>query len=186
VDRETSVTTHRNEPEIARAMVDLAEAKGWKGLHLKGTEAFRATAWMEASLRGLKSHGYEPTRADRERLAIRLRDQRINRIEPAQEQTAGQQQQAAAAAAPARAPQRDDVAVTRAQALGVLEAYLKSKNTPPQQMEALLKQGGEYLDKMVAAGRPLPQARVYDINAQRAHTVHVQPQREVNSPARSR
>jgi hypothetical protein len=186
VDRDTAVTTHRNEPEIARAMVDLAEAKGWKGLHLKGTEAFRAAAWMEASLRGLKSHGYEPTRADRERLAIRLRDQQINRIEPAQEQMAGRQQQAAAAAAPAQAQQRDDVLVRREEALGVLESYLKSQNKSPQEIAVLLKQGGEMLDKMVAAGKPLPPARVYDINAQRAHTVHVQPQREVNSPARSR
>ncbi|WP_066334626.1 LPD7 domain-containing protein [Azohydromonas lata] len=186
VDRDTAVTTHRNEPEIARAMVDLAEAKGWKGLHLKGTEAFRAAAWMEASLRGLKSHGYEPTRADRERLAIRLQDQQINRVEPAQEQTAGRQQQAAAAAAPTQAQQRDEVLVRREEALGVLEAYLKSQHKSPQEIAALLKQGGEMLDKMVAAGKPLPQARVYDINAQRAHTVHVQPQREVNSPARSR
>jgi hypothetical protein len=188
VDRERTVTTDRNEPEVARAMVDLAEAKGWKTIELKGTEPFRAAAWMEASARGLKSVGYEPSRADLVRLQERVKDQQINRVALGQEpaaahQTQGQQQ--------ARQPVRptelsEEAKYSRQQALGVLEAYLKSQNTPPEKMAALLARGGKWLDEQAALGKGYPTAQVYDMNAQRQRQVHIQAQREQAAPARSR
>jgi hypothetical protein len=188
VDRDTAVTTARNEPEIARAMVDLAEAKGWKGLHLKGTEPFKAAAWMEASVRGLPSHGYEPTRADRERLAIKVRERdaalQTNRIEPLAQQKGAAREQAAPAQQRAAAldPQ---AAKAREQALGALEVYLKSQNVPKDRMEVLMKQGGETLDKLAAQGK-VPEVRVFDAQAQRAHSIHIQPAQQVATPQRSR
>lgn len=185
VDRDSAVTTSRNEPEIARAMVDLAEAKGWRGLHLKGTEPFKAAAWMEASVRGLPTHGYEPTRADRERLAIKLRERdaamQTNRIEPMTPQQVTQREPAAPTAAE-RDPQ---AAKAREHALGALELYLKSQNVPKERMDVLMKQGGETLDRLAAQGK-VPEVRVFDAQAQRAHTVHIQAPQQVNTPQRSR
>ncbi|WP_157266348.1 LPD7 domain-containing protein [Azohydromonas aeria] len=187
VDRDTAVTTARNEPEVARAMVDLAEAKGWKGLHLKGTEPFKAAAWMEASVRGLPTQGYEPTRADRERLAIKMRERdaalQTNRIEPmAPQQGAAREQAAPAREAATLDPQ---AAKAREQALGALEVYLKSQNVPKEQMQTLMKQGAETLDKLAAQGK-VPEVRVFDAQAQRAHTVHIQQAQHVAAPQRSR
>lgn len=187
VDRDKAVTTARNEPEIARAMVDLAEAKGWKGLHLKGTEPFKAAAWMEASIRGLPTHGYEPTRADRERLGIKLRERdaamQTNRIEPMESRQGAAREQAAPAQE--RAAVNPQAAKAREDALGALEVYLKSQNTPKERMDVLMRQGAETLDKLVAQGK-VPEVRVFDAQAQRAHTVHIQTTQQVATPQRSR
>lgn len=188
VDRERTVTTDRNEPEVARAMVDLAEAKGWRTVQLKGTEPFRAAAWMEASVRGLKSVGYEPTRADLVRLQERIKDQQVNRVELGQEPDAARQppaqQQVRQPVKPRDLSEADRY--SRAQALGVLEAYLKSQNTPPEKMATLMARGGEWLDKQAALGKGYPTAQVYDMNAQRQRQVHIQPQREQAAPSRAR
>ena len=50
-------------------MVDLAVAKGWQGIKIKGTDAFKREAWLAATERGLETTGYRPKNADRERLA---------------------------------------------------------------------------------------------------------------------
>jgi hypothetical protein len=187
VDRDKAVTTARNEPEIARAMVDLAEAKGWKGLHLKGTEPFKAAAWMEASMRGLPTHGYEPTRADRERLGIKLRERdaamQTNRIEPMESRQGAAREQAAPAQE--RAAVDPQAAKAREHAMGALEVYLRSQNVPKERMEVLMKQGAEALDKLAAQGK-VPEVRVFDAQAQRAHTVHIQTTQQVATPQRSR
>jgi hypothetical protein len=188
VDRERTLTTDRNEPEVARAMVDLAEAKGWKTVQLKGTEPFRAAAWMEAAVRGLKSVGYEPTRADLVRLQERLKDQQINHVDPGHEPDAARQspvqQQARQPVKPTELS--EEARYDRAQALGVLERHLKDLNTPPEKMKAFLERGGKWLDEQAALGKGYPKAQVYDMNAQRQRQVHIQPQREQAAPSRSR
>jgi hypothetical protein len=188
VDRERTLTTDRNEPEVARAMVDLAEAKGWKTVQLKGTEPFRAAAWMEAAVRGLKSVGYEPTRADLVRLQERLKDQQINHVDLGHEPDAARQspvqQQARQPVKPTELS--EEARYDRAQALGVLERHLKDLNTPPEKMKAFLERGGKWLDEQAALGKGYPKAQVYDMNAQRQRQVHIQPQREQAAPSRSR
>lgn len=171
VDRDTSVTTQRNEPEVARAMVDLAEAKGWRALHLKGTPEFRAAAWMEASMRGLASRGYEPTQADRERLAARQQEQHRNIIEPVR------------AAAAGRTPEQE---TARAQLLGVAAQELKHAGINPATTAATLARMGERLDDMLAKGQALPTMRTYDHQAQPAVQVQVQQAQELARPAPAR
>lgn len=43
------------------AMIDLAKTKGWKQIHITGTEAFKARAYVEATRAGLAVIGYEPS-----------------------------------------------------------------------------------------------------------------------------
>jgi len=47
-----------------RSMVEIAEARGWKGMDVSGSEPFRQSAYVEASSRGLEVKGYSPTEKD--------------------------------------------------------------------------------------------------------------------------
>jgi hypothetical protein len=76
------LATDTNSPSVARSMVDVAEARNWKALRVSGNEDFRRMVWLEASVRGVKTLGYEPSPDDLE-LLKRQRDARlVNRIEP--------------------------------------------------------------------------------------------------------
>jgi hypothetical protein len=55
--------------ETFQAAIELAHAKGWQAIQVKGSERFRAEAWYQASLKGLQVEGYTPTDKDLQRLA---------------------------------------------------------------------------------------------------------------------
>lgn len=63
------VVTKHDDPEVIRAMVLLAEAKGWRSITVKGSEAFEREAWLQASLLGLDVQGYKPRDVDLARVA---------------------------------------------------------------------------------------------------------------------
>ena len=77
-DEETSFKTAHSRPEVVQAIVALAHAKGWKQLHINGSEEFSKRTWLEASLLGLQVTGYIPEPVDRallqERLAVMAQD----------------------------------------------------------------------------------------------------------------
>lgn len=68
-DKGQRIATNHDDAAVAHSMVDLAVAKGWQGIKIKGTEAFKREAWLAATERGLETTGYRPKNADRERLA---------------------------------------------------------------------------------------------------------------------
>ena len=57
------LATDTNSPSVARSMVDVAETRNWKALRVSGNEDFKRLVWLEASVRGVKSLGYEPNPA---------------------------------------------------------------------------------------------------------------------------
>ena len=71
-DKKNSLFTTLSKPDVIRSMVELAKAKGWETLHLKGTDDFKREAWLEAQLIGLKVAGYIPQVLDQARLNERL------------------------------------------------------------------------------------------------------------------
>ena len=78
IDDGKTFKTEHSSPEVVQAIVALAQAKGWKQLHLNGTPEFLSRAWIEASLIGLKVTGYTPEPVDRaklqERIAVMVKD----------------------------------------------------------------------------------------------------------------
>ena len=70
-DHGTSLTTEHEDPAVIHGMLLLAQAKGWTSLHVKGSDAFKAEAWMSATLVGIEVKGYQPREIDRVRLAER-------------------------------------------------------------------------------------------------------------------
>jgi hypothetical protein len=60
------VSSKREDLNTIRAMLDVAEARGWREVALKGTAAFRREAWIEAAARGLPAQGHRESELDQQ------------------------------------------------------------------------------------------------------------------------
>jgi putative DNA primase/helicase len=92
-DSGRQLVTSLDDQSTARAMIEVAQAKGWKQVTLNGTDEFKRAAWMEARLQGMEVHGYEPREADKKRLAeilLERQDQRNTITTADRELTTGQ------------------------------------------------------------------------------------------------
>lgn len=163
VDRNTKLTTSSNAPDVARTMVNLARAKGWDTMHLKGSPEFKAHAWVEATFQGVKVTGYEPTDQDRERLAVRMQDQQKNAIhEPQQPEGAeqikvqAQSTQQQEHAEPARAQVNREAHVQ--QLMDVLQLAMRDAGVPKEKRIETAHAARERLENM----KVLPEIRVFD------------------------
>lgn len=67
-DRGKRLVTEHNDPDVARSMVELAEAREWKAIRIRGAEEFKRVAWLEASLRGIEVEGFKPRAVDLSKL----------------------------------------------------------------------------------------------------------------------
>lgn len=79
-----TISTKREDLATIRAMLVLAEARGWTAIAVQGSADFRREAWIEAQARGLDAHGYKATALDRQE-ADRRRAERgpSNTVRPA-------------------------------------------------------------------------------------------------------
>jgi hypothetical protein len=172
VDKGSKLATDRNEADVARGLVDLAQAKEWKALTLHGTEDFRRNVWREAAVRGLPTSGYTPTRADQEWVAARQAAQQRNTAERSDPK---QTQQPAQAAAPAQTqPDRAAGALrtanptptqqgpTKEQVMNTMRSGLQELNADQASRERVLSRLSERLDALLAQGKPLPELARYD------------------------
>lgn len=66
-----AVTTKQEDRATISHMLDVAQARGWTELHVRGTAAFKQEVWIEAQARGMAVKGYEPTADDRRNLDAR-------------------------------------------------------------------------------------------------------------------
>lgn len=84
---ESRVTSAREDLRTVRDMVEVAQARGWRSVQLRGTETFRREAWIEATAAGLDAAGYKASDPDRQEAERRKgeRDQSkpANAIAPA-------------------------------------------------------------------------------------------------------
>jgi putative DNA primase/helicase len=64
VDRGTRLTVETENKAVLRDLIDIAQARGWQAVTVRGTQSFRRAAWREAYEAGLEVKGYQPT--DRE------------------------------------------------------------------------------------------------------------------------
>jgi hypothetical protein len=173
------LATDNNNPSVARSMVDVAQARDWKALRVSGNEDFKRTVWLEATLRGVKTVGYEPQQGDAELLRKEREARQVNRIEP----VAGPAGNAAATKQSARGGGRKAV-------LAALEAVLIAKQIPDKQREAVMTVAAEQLARRQAAGETHkvkvldkaapPQQQRPDV----APTRELQPTREQAAPTR--
>lgn len=145
------LATDTNSPSVARSMVDVAEARDWKALRVSGHEEFRRMVWFEASLRGVRTIGYEPLPSDMAWLRSERDTRQVNRIEP----TAAAGSPAATGKASARG------SGSRKTVLAAIEAVLVAQRVPEKRREAIMAAAADNLAKRLAAGE-VHKIKVYD------------------------
>ena len=95
--RETFIAPH-NDPQVCRSIAELAIAKGWKSISIRGSEEFGAEMWKQASLQGLRVYGYDPKPID----LVHLKEQQaLQALDQAAQKQAAQNLQPASEATPA-------------------------------------------------------------------------------------
>ena len=68
-DKGKHLATEHDDPQVAKSMLDLAAAKEWTSIKVKGTKEFKRQVWLEASLRGIEVQGHRPSERDLQQLA---------------------------------------------------------------------------------------------------------------------
>ncbi|TQK03417.1 LPD7 domain-containing protein [Herbaspirillum sp. SJZ107] len=96
VDRGARLATRGEHPEVVKALIEIAKERDWSSITVKGSEAFRRAAWVEAVRNGLQVTGYKPTEVELAQVNQRepkngierstLREQEQSRVEPQQKQ----------------------------------------------------------------------------------------------------
>ena len=167
------LATDNNNPSVARSMVDVAETRNWQALRVSGNDDFKRMVWLEASLRGVKTLGYDQQIADQELLRRERESRAVNRIEPAR--------------ATARTDPVNDAGTATKQSargnggrkavLAALEAVLLAKGVPERQREAVMASAEQNLARRLSQGQTL-KVKVFDKDAPSQRTVAV-PTREV-------
>jgi hypothetical protein len=151
------LATDTNSPSVARSMMDVAEARNWRALRVSGNEDFKRMVWLEASVRGVKTLGYEPNPGDLEVLKKEREARLVNRIEP---DRLGKGVGPGAAATPAdKASARGGGG--RKAVLVAIEAVLVAKGVPAKQREAVMAAATEKLAQRIRDGQA-PRVKVYD------------------------
>ena len=148
------LATDTNSPSVARSMVDVAEARNWKALRVSGNEDFKRMVWLEASVRGVKTLGYEPNPGDLEVLKREREARQVNRIEPARDASSS------AAAAPAEKTSARGGGGRKA-VLAAIEAVLVAKKVPEKHRAAVMAAATEKLAQRIRDGQ-VPKVKVYD------------------------
>lgn len=144
------LATDTNNPSVARSMVDVAETRHWQALRVSGHDDFRRLVWLEASVRGVKTIGYEPVPGDLELLRKEREARQVNRIERA----AGAEVGATAAQPSSRGGSRKTV-------LAAIEAVLVAQRVPEKRREVIMAAAAANLAKRLAAGE-VHKVKVYD------------------------
>ncbi|UUX95383.1 LPD7 domain-containing protein [Aquabacterium sp. J223] len=147
------LATDTNSPSVARSMVDVAEARNWKALRVSGNEDFKRMVWLEASVRGVKTLGYEPNPGDLEVLKREREARLVNRIEPARDA------RAVSASPTDKASARGGGG--RKAVLAAIEAVLVAKMVPEKQRAAVMAAATEKLAQRIRDGQT-PKVKVYD------------------------
>jgi hypothetical protein len=188
-DHGKQISTRNDVPMVVRAMTDLAQAKGWEGIRIKGTPEFMRSTWLEARLRGIDVQGYIPTAEDRKRLMQAQQQQ-------AQTQQHDQGPRQAALRQPERGdstPEQPDPArqqggtpptaqqvaqgqqtqaktpdVKREQAMNAMRSYLDTLKLDAPTVAETLKEWGAHIDRAIAQGKAVPSVQVYDPAVARA------------------
>ena len=148
------LATDSNRPSVAGSMVDVAQARNWKALRVSGHDDFKSMVWLEASVRGVKALGYEPSPQDLKLLKREREARLVNRIERTQDT------RSAAVAAPTEKGSARGGGGRKA-VVAAIEAVLVAKKVPEHQCAAVMAAATEKLAQRLREGQA-PNVKVYD------------------------
>lgn len=150
-----SIWTENNSPSAIKSMVELAAGRKWDPIELSGHGDFVRAAWLEASLSGLRTRGYAPTKND---LDILEHERRERTIGPAPQPGSPQAERTAAARAIERRPEAQRAV------LSAIEAVLVSRRVPEPRRQAVMHAATEKLAERARNGT-IHRVKVYDRTA---------------------
>ena len=159
------LSTDTNSPSVARAMVDVAESRNWSALRVSGSEDFKRMVWLEASLRGIRTVGYDRVPGDLDLLRKEREARQLDRSQP----------HAASSPNPLPDPKDSARGGGRKTVLAALEAVLVDRKVPTKQREIVMAAAAESLIRRTRNGES-QQVKIYDASAA-ARRSKVTPQR---------
>jgi len=86
-DRGRKMVTEHNDPDVAKSIVDLVEAKGWSKIKVTGHDDFKREVWLEAKLRGIEVSGYKAKESDLAKFEEMRANRMLNTVEKVAEKT---------------------------------------------------------------------------------------------------
>ena len=132
-DRGKRLVTEHNDPDVARSMVELAEARGWDAIRVRGSEEFKRTAWLQASVRGMQVEGFKPRAVD----VAKLEELKAERVpDEATRDSAPSVRTQETVSRPPRAEPRREAAADRG---AVVDEHQRSLTEPQRQAVEALK-----------------------------------------------
>lgn len=144
-DKGKSIVTQHNDDRVAKAVVKMAEAKGWGDIKVTGNETFRREVWVQAQIHSIKVKGFTPRESD---IALlneqtknnerKLTDLKMHDLD--------------------KSPQ---ASVLKAVAKEVLKEKVKNLKV----RQAIMNEISHRLEKSLLTGRQLPNVMMYDKNA---------------------
>ena len=144
-DKGRSIVTQHNDDRVAKAVVKMAEAKGWGNIKIPGNETFRREVWLQAEINGIKVKGFTPRESDlaslndhRKNNEKKLADLEIDHLD--------------------KSPQ---ASVLKA----VAKEILKEKVKNPKVRQAVMNEISHRLERSFLNGKQLPNVLMYDKNA---------------------
>jgi hypothetical protein len=69
VDKGDKLETSSSNEQVAYDLVQIAAARGWTDIKVKGTDEFKSQVWLDASKKGIEVKGYTPNDLDKAKLA---------------------------------------------------------------------------------------------------------------------
>ena len=102
-----TIKSKREDLNTIRAMLTMAESRGWSDLKVNGTADFKREAWIEAEARGLKAQGYKASDLDRQEAGRRRAERGLAPITAPASNANEVRQAGTLAAGPTAAPPRE-------------------------------------------------------------------------------
>ena len=171
-DHGTSLTTDQEDPTVIHGMLLLAQAKGWTFLRVKGSDRFKAEAWMQATIVGIEVQGYQPREIDRVRREERKGQTRTIPPEPRGEQVTPRD--------PSTSPgekKPDSLTDSQNMAIRTLEAILHERGDSAAMIAASVEEATARLQgERLVVGRIVEHGRArygHDEQAEQSYVVKV-------------
>lgn len=141
-DKDQKLTTEHNDPTVIKSMIELAIAKGWQELDLKGSDEFKREAWLTASINNIKTNGYSPRQVD------------IAKLEELQQEQKRQTLRSNSTIAHKEVVDERKLSESQAIAIQTFSALLHRRGDSPEQISAALEEAkNRFQDKRVYVGK---------------------------------
>ena len=70
--KENSISTNYSDSKTVRAVLDMAQSRGWRQIRARGSESFRRETAIQGAIRGIAVDGYKLTQLDRQEIGQRM------------------------------------------------------------------------------------------------------------------